>query len=89
MRIGIHAGDYLIAHRLCSEAKADGIMVTGVVRELSDEDKARFVAPGERRLKGFIERTLVFRFEWRGKCEAELCGGAIVGPNRPVGRAKY
>ena len=101
VRIGIHAGEPVadqndlfgatvqLAHRLCSEAEADGIMVTGVVRELSDEDKARFVALGERRLKGFIERTLVFRFEWRGKCEAELCGGAIVGPNRPVGRAKY
>jgi class 3 adenylate cyclase len=101
VRIGIHAGEPVadhndlfgatvqLAHRLCSEAEADGIMVTGVVRELSDEDKARFVALGERRLKGFIERTLVFRFEWRGKCEAELCDGAIVGPKRAVGRAKY
>ena len=73
-----------LAHRLCSEAEADGIMVSGVVRELSDEDKARFVALGERRLKGFTERTPVFRFEWRGKCEAGLSDGAIVDSKRAM-----
>ena len=101
MRIGIHAGEPVadhndlfgatvqLAHRLCSEAEADGIMVSGLVRELSDEDKALFVALGERRLKGFTERTPVFRFEWRGKCEAELSDGAIVDPKRAARRAKY
>jgi class 3 adenylate cyclase len=35
------------------------------VRDLCNEDAARFVSLGERRLKGFAERTPVFRFEWR------------------------
>jgi class 3 adenylate cyclase len=92
VRIGIHAGEPVadhndlfgttvqLAHRLCSEAEADGVIISGLVRELSDEDKGRFVALGERRLKGFTERTPVFRFEWRAKCEAELSNGAIVIP---------
>jgi len=77
VRIGIHAGEPVedhndlfgatvqLANRLCSEAEADGIVVSGLVRELSDEDAARFVPLGERRLKGFAETTPVFRFEWR------------------------
>ena len=65
------------------------VIVFGLVRELSDEDKALFVALGERRLKGFTERTPVFRFKWRGKCEAELSDGAIVDPKRAARRAKY
>jgi class 3 adenylate cyclase len=101
VRIGIHAGEPVadhndlfgttvqLAHRLCSEAEADGVIVSGLVRELSDEDKSRFVALGERRLKGFTERTPVFRFEWRAKCEAELSNGAIVTPERVVRRAEY
>ncbi len=79
VRIGIHAGEPVadhndlfgatvqLAHRLCSEAEADGIMLSGVVRELSDEDKAHFTALGMRVLKGFAERMPVFRFEWRTK----------------------
>jgi class 3 adenylate cyclase len=101
VRIGIHAGEPVadhndlfgatvqLAHRLCSEAEADGVIVSGLVRELSDEDKALFVALGERRLKGFTERTPVFRFEWRGKREAELSDGAIVDPKRAARRVKY
>jgi class 3 adenylate cyclase len=54
-----------LAHRLCSEAEADGIVVSGLVRELCEEDAARFVALGERRLKGFAEKVPVYRFEWR------------------------
>jgi class 3 adenylate cyclase len=54
-----------LAARLCSEAEANGIVVSGLVRELSDEDAARFVALGERRLKGFVDAVPVFRFEWR------------------------
>jgi class 3 adenylate cyclase len=77
VRIGIHAGEPVTNHndlfgstvqlafRLCTEAEVDGIVVSGLVRELSDEDTARFVALGERRLKGFAEKTPVFRFEWR------------------------
>ncbi len=77
IRIGIHAGEPVEdhddlfgatvqrAHRLCSEAEADGIVVSGLVRELSEEDAGRFVALGERRLKGFTEKAPVFRFEWR------------------------
>src|SRR5262249_41566332 len=100
VRIGIHAGEPVadhndlfgatvqLAHRLCSEAEADGVIVSGLVRELS-EDKACFVALGERRLKSFTERAPVFRFEWRGKCEAELSDGAIAEPEHAVHRAKY
>jgi class 3 adenylate cyclase len=78
IRIGIHAGEPVAEHndlfgatvqlafRLCSEAEADGIVVSGLVRELCDEATERFVALGERRLKGFAEATPVFRFEWRG-----------------------
>ena len=77
VRIGVHAGEPVTDHndlfgatvqlasRLCGEAEANGIVVSGLVRELSDEDAARFVALGERRLKGFAESTPVFRFEWR------------------------
>ena len=77
IRIGIHAGEPVADHndlfgatvqlafRLCSEAEADGIIVSGLVRDLCGEDAARFVALGERRLKGFAEKTPVFRFEWR------------------------
>jgi class 3 adenylate cyclase len=84
VRIGIHAGEPVadhndlfgasvqLAHRLCSEAEADGTMVSGIVRELSDEDKAHFVALGVRALKGFTDRTPVFRFEWRAKLETDL-----------------
>src|SRR5208337_5480267 len=77
VRIGIHAGEPVednrdlfgatvqLASRLCSEAEANGIVVSGLVRELCEEDAARFVALGERRLKGFAESTPMFQFEWR------------------------
>jgi class 3 adenylate cyclase len=77
VRIGIHAGEPVAEHndlfgstvqlafRLCSEAAADGIVVSGLVREMCDDETARFVALGERRLKGFPEPTSVFRFDWR------------------------
>jgi class 3 adenylate cyclase len=78
VRIGIDVGEPVadnndlfgatvhVAFRLCSEAEADGILVSGAVRDLWGEDK-RFVPLGERRLKGFPKRTRVFRFEWQ-KC---------------------
>jgi class 3 adenylate cyclase len=77
VRIGIHAGEPVAEHndlfgatvqmafRLCGEAEAGGILVSGLVRELSGQDASRFIALGERRLKGFSESTPVFRFEWR------------------------
>lgn len=77
VRIGVHAGEPVTDHndlfgaavqlacRLCSEAEANGIVVSGLVRDLSEEDAARFVPLGERRLKGFAEETRVYRFEWR------------------------
>jgi class 3 adenylate cyclase len=77
VRIGIHAGEPVeehndlfgatvqLASRLCSEAEADGIVVSGFVREQCEQDAASFVALGERRLKGFAEKAQVFRFEWR------------------------
>ena len=40
-------------------------MVSGFARELCQEDAARFVALGERQLKGFAEKAQVLRFEWR------------------------
>jgi len=54
-----------LAARLCSEAEADGIVVSGLVRELGGGDAARFATLGERRLKGFAEKVPVFRYEWR------------------------
>ena len=78
VRIGIDAGEPVedrkdlfgstvqLASRLCHEAEANGIIVSGLVRELSqDEDAARFVALGERRFKGFADKAQVFRFEWQ------------------------
>jgi class 3 adenylate cyclase len=77
VRIGIHAGEPVterndlfgatvqLAHRLCCEAETNGILVSERVRELCEADAARFVALGERRLKGFAEKAPVFRFEWR------------------------
>ena len=77
VRIGIDAGEPVterndlfgstvqLASRLCSEAEANGIVVSGFVRNLCKEDAARFVALGERRLKGFADKAKVFRFEWR------------------------
>jgi class 3 adenylate cyclase len=77
VRIGIDAGEPVTEHndlfgstvqlasRLCSEAEANGIVVSGLVRELCEEDAARFVALGERRLKGFAEKVPMFRFKWR------------------------
>lgn len=77
VRIGIHAGEPVLHHndlfgatvqlasRLCCEAEAAGIVVSGFVRELCDVDAAYFVALGERRLKGFSEGVPVFRLEWR------------------------
>jgi class 3 adenylate cyclase len=77
VRIGIHAGEPVAQHndlfgatvqmafRLCNEAEAGGVLVSGLARELSGQDASRFVALGERRLKGFPARTPVFRFEWR------------------------
>jgi class 3 adenylate cyclase len=79
IRIGIDAGEPVAEHndlfgatvhlafRLCAEAEADGILVSGSVRELCGQDAARFVALGTRRLKGFAERMPVFRFEWRNE----------------------
>jgi class 3 adenylate cyclase len=79
VRIGIDAGEPVedhndlfgstvqLASRLCSEAEANGIIVSGFARELCrEEDTARFVALGERRFKGFADKAQVFRFEWRG-----------------------
>ncbi len=77
VRIGVDAGEPVAEHddlfgatvqlafRLCSEAEADEVVVSGHLRELCKEDAARFVALGERRLKGFAERIPVFRLEWR------------------------
>ena len=79
VRIGIDAGEPVedhndlfgstvqLASRLCSEAEANGIVVSDLVRKLcQEEDPARFAALGERRFKGFADKAPVFRFEWRG-----------------------
>jgi len=78
VRIGVDAGEPVedhndlfgatvqLAARLCSEAEANGIIVSGFARELChEEDAPRFVSLGERRLKGFADKAQVFRFEWR------------------------
>ena len=78
VRIGIDAGEPVedhndlfgstvqLASRLCSEAEANGIIVSGFARDLCrEEDAARFVALGERRFKGLADKAQVFRLEWR------------------------
>ena len=77
VRIGIDAGEPVedhndlfgatvqLASRLCSEAEANGIVVSGFARELCQEDAARFFPLGERQFRGFAEKAQVFRFEWR------------------------
>jgi class 3 adenylate cyclase len=77
VRIGIHAGEPVednndlfgttvqLAYRLCSEAGAGEVVVSGFVRELCGTDSAQFVSLGERRLKGLAEPVPVFRLEWR------------------------
>lgn len=76
VRIGIHAGELAdhndlfgatvhLACRLCAEAEVDGIVVSGLVRELCEVDKAFFVGLGERRLKGFADQVPVYRLKWR------------------------
>jgi class 3 adenylate cyclase len=84
VRIGIDAGEPVAKHndlfgatvqmafRLCSGAEAEGILVSGLVRELSDQNASHFVALGERRLKGFAAATPVFRYEWRADGDARL-----------------
>ncbi len=78
VRIGIHAGEPVSEHndlfgatvqlaaRLCSEAEAGGVVVSGLVREMCGQDTDSFVPLGERRLKGFAEAVPIFRFAWRG-----------------------
>jgi class 3 adenylate cyclase len=75
--IGVDAGEPVTEHndlfgttvqlasRLCHEAEADGILVSRAVRELCEDAAAQFAPLGERQLKGFAEKTPVFRFEWR------------------------
>jgi class 3 adenylate cyclase len=79
VRIGIHAGEPVADHndlfgatvqlaaRLCSEAEADGVVVSGLVREMCHMDTEYFVLLGERRLKGFAKAVPVFRLEWRNQ----------------------
>ena len=76
VRIGIHAGEPVANHNdlfgatvqlafACAAKPRPTASGFRLVRELAEEDASRFVALGERRLKGFAERTSVFRFEWR------------------------
>ena len=77
VRIGIDAGEPVTEHndlfgttvqlasRLCHEAEADSIFVSRAVRELCEDDAAQFAPLSRRQLKGFAEKTPVFRFQWR------------------------
>ncbi len=77
IRIGVDVGEPVSEHndlfgatvhlafRLCSEAEADGILVSEAVRDLCGQQLTRFVGLGERHLKGFAQAIRVFRFEWR------------------------
>ncbi len=76
VRIGIDAGTSDGAQRpvrldgatrvpAVQRSRGQRHLVSGFVRDLCKEDSARFVALGERRLKGFAEKAPVFRFEWR------------------------
>ena len=78
VRIGIDAGEPVedhndlfgatvqLAARLCSEAEANGITVSGFARELCLRRTRRGSwrsASGDS--KGFADKAQVFRFEWR------------------------
>jgi class 3 adenylate cyclase len=77
VKIGIAAGEPVeehddlfgstvqLAFRLCSEAKADDIVVSGPVPELCGDDTLCFVPLGEWRLKGFSRTIPVFRLAWQ------------------------
>jgi class 3 adenylate cyclase len=77
VRIGVHAGEPVednndlfgttvqLASRLCGVAEADAIVVSGLVRDLCEEDRERFIALGEHRLKGFAGEVALYCFEWR------------------------
>jgi class 3 adenylate cyclase len=96
VRIGVHAGEPIakhndlfgatvqLAHRLCSEAGADGILVSGLVRDLCEEDESHFVPLGKRRLKGFAEEIPAFRFDWRTICSAKGGGAAPDAATMPT-----
>ena len=82
VRIGIDAGEPVsdqndlfgatvqLAFRLCSEAEADGILVSEAVRDLCGQELTRFVGLGERHLKGFPKTVRAFRFEWRNEASS-------------------
>jgi class 3 adenylate cyclase len=77
IRIGVDVGEPIsdhndlfgatvhLAFRLCSEAEADGILVSEAVRDFFGQQLTRFVGLGERHLKGFAKNVRVFRFEWQ------------------------
>jgi class 3 adenylate cyclase len=72
IRIGIDVGEPVsdqkdlfgatvqLAFRLCSEAEADGILVSEAVRGLCGQELTRFVGLGERHLKGFPKTIRLF-----------------------------
>ena len=76
VRIGLTAGEPVeedndlfgatvqMAARLCSHARNDGILVSGVVQELCVGKKLDFINPGERFLKGFDQPVRVFEVGW-------------------------
>jgi hypothetical protein len=71
IRIGIDVGEPVsdhndlfgvtvqLAFRLCSEAEADGILVSEAVRDLCGQQLSHFVGLGERHLKGFAKSIRV------------------------------
>lgn len=76
VRIGIHAGEPVAHHndlfgatvhlacRLCREAPAHGIVVSGLVRDLADVARDCYVGLGEHCLKGFAESVPMYRVDW-------------------------
>ena len=78
VRIGITAGEPIeekgdlygaavnLASRICSQAKAGGVLVAQVVRdELKDENgRLQFIPQGELTLKGFDQPVVVYELSW-------------------------
>ena len=76
VRIGLHAGEPVedsndlfggtvqMAARLCAEAEADSILVSGTVRDLVPGDVA-MTPLGARTLKGFAAPVEIYQAEWR------------------------
>lgn len=76
LRIGLSAGEPVVegddlfgsavqlARRVCDYADADRILVSNIVRDLSDGKDSEFIERGEARLKGFDKPERIHEVRW-------------------------